>query len=124
MSNAGFNVWTADTVFDEKGLTKKNMEDIFYQLASNDEDFNGSNGDEYRWEETEMNGFENNCDYLVHTLLKDIPDDKVLGYDDVRELLDKFIDGWTYNDSYYDGLDFDFIDRNNVLFVAVAVIYN
>lgn len=123
MSMSNLSVWTARTKFGEKGLTKSNISDIFYQLAVNDEDFNGNNGDEYRWEETEMNGFENNCDYLVHTLLKDIADDEILGYDEVRELLYKFFDGWTYNDDYYDGIDFTFEDENNVLFVAVAVMY-
>ena len=121
MSN--LSVWTARTKFGEKGLTKSNISDIFYQLAVNDEDFNGNNGDEYRWEETEMNGFENNCDYLVHTLLKDIADDEILGYSEVRTLIDKFLEGWTYNDNYYDGIDFTFEDENNVLFVAVAVMY-
>lgn len=123
MSRSSLAVWTARTKFNENGVTKKDISDIFYKLATHDDDFNGNNGDEYLWEEAENNGFETNCDYLVHTLLKDIPEDKILEYGEVRKLLDKFFDGWTYNDSYYDGLDFDFEDENNILFVAVAVMY-
>ena len=50
MSKSNLSVWTARTKFGEKGLTKSNISDIFYQLAVNDEDFNGNNGEEYLWE--------------------------------------------------------------------------
>lgn len=123
MSMSNLSVWTARTKFGEKGLTKSNISDIFYQLAVNDEDFNGNNGEQYLREGAKNGGFESNCDYVVHLVLKDITDDKILGYSEVRELIDKFLVGWTCYDSYYDGMDFTFEDENNVLFVAVAVMY-
>lgn len=123
MSRSNLAVWTARTKFGEKGLTKSNISDIFYQLAVNDDDFNGSNGEQYLWEGAKKGGFESNCDYLGHLLLKDITDDKILGYGEVKALIDKFLVGWTCYDSYYNGMDFTFEDENNVLFVAVAVMY-
>ena len=123
MSRSNLAVWTARTKFGEEGLTKSNISDIFYQLAVNDDDFNGNNGEQYLWDGAKNGGFESNCDYLGHLLLKDITDDKILGYSEVKELIDKFLVGWTCYDSYYNGMDFTFEDENNVLFVAVAVMY-
>ena len=113
-------VWIADTEFD--GVIKKaNLISIFNQLASHDEDFNGNNGEEYLWEEAEEQGYECNADFLINKVLKDVSDDEDLDYGKVRNLIDTFLFEWTGHDDYYGGVDFDFYDKNNVLFVAVAV---
>ena len=113
-------VWIADTEFD-KVVKKANLVSIFNQLASHDEDFNGNNGEEYLWDNTKENGYECNADYLIHEVLKDIKEDEEITCQQVQKLINKFLFEWTYHDDYYGGVDFDFIDKNGVLFVAVAV---
>ena len=110
-------VWIADTEFD-KVVKKANLVSIFYQLSSHDEDFNG---EEYLWDVAKENGYETNADYLIADVLKDIKEDEELTQPQVQKLIDTFLNSWTYNDDYYGGVDFDFIDKGNVLFVAVAV---
>lgn len=113
-------VWIADTEFD--GVIKKaNLISIFNQLATHDEDFNGNNGEEYLWKSAKEQNYECNADYLIDKVLKDIDEDEDLDYGKVRKLIDTFLFEWTGHDDYYGGVDFDFYDKNNVLFVAVAV---
>ena len=114
------NVWIADTEFDGS-VKRTNLESIFSQLATHDEDFNGNNGEEYLWEVAKEKGFENNADYLTDKVLKGITKDEPLTCQQVQKLIDEFLSEWTQHDIYYDGVDFDFIDKNNVLFVAVVV---
>lgn len=115
------SVWIADTEFN--GVFKKsNLAEIFGQLSEHDEDFNGNNGDEYLWDVAREQGYESNADYLIADVLKDVEDDQDLDYGSVRQLIDTFLYRWTGQDDYYDGVDFDFYDRNNILFVAVAVV--
>ena len=113
-------VWVADTVINDH-IKKVNLINIFEQLATHDEDFNGGNGDEYLWGSAKEKGFETNSDYLTDEVLKDITDDEEIAQDKVAKLIDKYLSKWTGNDDYYSGVDFDFIIKNNVLFVAVAV---
>jgi len=113
-------VWVADTVINDH-IKKVNLINIFDQLATHDEDFNGGNGDEYLWNSAKEKGFETNSDYLTDEVLKDITDDEEIAQDKVAKLIDEYLSKWTGNDDYYSGVDFDFIIRNNVLFVAVAV---
>ena len=114
------SVWIADTEFD-KVVKKANLISIFNQLASHDEDFNGNNGEECLWKEAKEQGYECNADFLINKVLKDIDEDEDLDYGKVRKLIYTFLFEWTGYDDYYDGVDFDFYDKNNVLFVAVAV---
>lgn len=124
MSNNGLAVWTALDIIDEQGVQKRNLVSIFYELAERDNDFNGENNvgeDNYNWEETIKGGFKTNCDYLIDEVLKDVKEDEYLELGKVTSLIDKFLSYWTRNDSYYDGIDFEYRIENNTLFVAVAV---
>ena len=120
MSMMSNKVWTAHTEFNGT-IKKANLMSIFTQLAEQDDDFNGNNGDEYLWDSAEENGFESNEDYLTDRVLKNIEPNQELSLQEVGKLIDEFLSEWTGNDNYYTGVDFDFVVANNVLFVAVSV---
>lgn len=120
MSMMTNQVWTACTELN--GTVKRaNLISIFTQLAEHDDDFNGNNGEEYLWDSAKENGFESNEDYLTDKVLKGIEPNQELAQQEVGKLIDKFLSDWTGRDNYYDGVDFDFVEKNNVLFVAVSV---
>jgi len=64
-----------------------------------DDDFTGSNGDEYLWDSAEQGGFETNMDYVL-SLIKD----NMSTY----EIIYTFFEHWVGIDNYYDSYDYDF----------------
>ena len=121
--NSKIRLLTVSTKFEEKGITKFDMTNIFYELSDFDDDLNGNNGDEYLWDIAENNGFETNIDFLVNRVLDGIGSDEILSVVEVHSLLEQFFDMWsTYDDIFCDECDFTFNVINNVLFVAVAVL--
>ena len=110
MSMLNNKVWIAYSTIN--GTVKKtNLISIFTQLAEHDDDFNGTNGDEYLWNSAKENGFESNKDYLTDKILKDIKEDEEISLYDVSKLINRFLSEWTCYDNYYNSVDFDFVEK-------------
>lgn len=115
------SVWIASSIAKENGITVNDLGNIFSQLSTYDNDFNGNNGEDYLWEEAEEKGFETNADYLINEVLKNYDYNTIIGKGQISKLISMFLNRWLGSDCYYDGYDYEFDIVNNVLFVAVAI---
>ena len=97
-----------------KAGDRQDLLNILRGFGNCDCDFNGKNGDEYNWEETNENGFDSNVDYLID-FVKDIEDDE--------ECVNKFFDYWMSKDgNYYADYSVELIkdSKNRITAIAFA----
>lgn len=94
--------------------TLESAKSFLASLAVEDNDFNGNNGPEFRWERAK--GYDCNFDYL-EDYLSDIKDP--------RKYIERFIQEWFDEDSfYYDEYSVRIIKDDSYLIVSVVYTTN
>lgn len=76
------------------------------ELARNwDNDFSGENGEDYLWEDSKEEGYENNADYVFNYIKESIEDGYYNKYklNSVRyaTIVEDYLDMWLGGDNYY-----------------------
>lgn len=97
--------------YDVTPNTINGAEGSLSNLILMDDDFNGSNGIEYLWEEAK--GFESNADYCLSIAEKEKTP---------RDMIEKFISLWMSRDYYYKDYDLGILVENGKLFISLAYI--
>ena len=88
---------------------KKQVATYLIDIADFDADFNGANGDEYLWEESE--GFESNAEYCLSVAQNEARP---------REMIEKFISLWMGRDPYYYDYDLGILVQDDKIFMSLA----
>jgi hypothetical protein len=120
-----------------KGTKREDLDEALLELSTCDADFSGENGVEYLWDEAWGNverkeydsdeddddyeeaepEYSSNAEYVLKAELKDETDHKTI--------IEKFIDRWILNDSYYkqSQLDVKYDENGNAKVIAIALTY-
>lgn len=92
------------------------------EIAVFDLDFNGENGDEYLWEESEQMGFASNLDYVCDLVQKELHKEKnkEINYKTAMRATELFTNKWPRNDSYYLYHNYDIVTRGDECPIAIV----
>lgn len=88
---------------------KEAISELLMDMADSDLDFNGCNGEAYLRKEAE--GYESNAEYCLHVAINE---------SSASTMINKFVDMWMGQDSYYYDYDVDVIEHDNKLFVSLV----
>lgn len=84
--------------------------DALVQLGSIDADFDGTNGDEYLWDEAKKKGFTTNAAYLAdYVVFNSNANSRKYG---IKAYTDRFAEEWLKRDSYYTSIEIDIVKLN------------
>ena len=94
---------------------RNSLYDALLELPEIDTDFNGDNGKEYSWPETQKSHFDSNAEWLADSLIKK--------YSKEVTIIDHYINEWIGKDGYYTDYEWDVIydNNNHVTVIALAV---
>ena len=89
------------------------IDKFLISLAKLDNDFNGKNGDDALWEISKTEGFKSNFDYVMYTISRET--------DGVKKI-EKFVEMWMKDNSYYKNRKVDVSRKGKKLFISIAFI--
>lgn len=107
------NIAIFKTEIIEKSASKEQL--LGMLSCFDDEDFNGNNGTEYNWVETNKGFYPSNKEYVLDVLRKSEETDK-------ETLIDKYFDMWLGRDYYYNLYDVNITEKDTLLIVSVVAI--
>lgn len=99
--------------------------DAIREVGDFDLDFNGENGNECLWEESEQMGYQSNLDYVCDLVQKELCKDsnKEIGYQIVMDAVHLFTENWLKNNSYYLYYDYGVVTDEKERPIAIALCY-